>query len=248
MVLAFEFDETIVLSLGPSLKALQKKLGGQLIPINAPDDAPPPLPRIILKLSDSLLKLGLDRISITISPPSHIKSNINKSSKFAIQRTASIIKDLLVTISHYKWCGIVTGLEFPSKPKSCTSGIEAITPVFNKLININRSDRDLGAFQLQFGIKDNLHFTNYTISGYESRDIKLVTQMNKGFIPIRTEDYKVMECGIRIMLDINNKPGGATKDPIKDLENILLKTKSLSETLPNDLNLEGILIIYFQDL
>ena len=42
VVLVFEIDETIVLSLGPSLKSLQRSLGGKLVLINAPEDAPPP--------------------------------------------------------------------------------------------------------------------------------------------------------------------------------------------------------------
>lgn len=242
VVIVFELDENIVLTFGPSLKAIKKNLGGELVTINAPEDAPPPLPRIILKLSDSLLKLGIDRISISINPPSHVKSNINKSSKFALQRTVSIIKDLLALIPHYKWCGIVTNLEFPSEQNSYNSAIEAVTPVFDKLIKINRSDKDLASFQLQYGVKENSHFTNYTISGYESRNIKLISKKNKGFVPIQINDHEVTECGIRIIMDINNKPGGATEDPVKDIENILNKTNKLSETLPEDLNLIGVLI------
>lgn len=242
VVIVFELDETIVLSLGPSLKAIKKNLGGELVTINAPEDAPPPLPRIILKLSDSLLKLGIDRISISINPPSHVKSSINKSSKFALQRTVSLIKDLLALIPHYKWCGIVTNLEFPSEKNYYNSAIEAITPVFDKLIRINRSEKDLASFQLQYGVIENSHFTNYTISGYESRNIKLISKKNKGFVPIQISDHEVTECGIRIILDINNKPGGATEDPTKDIENILNKTDDLSKTLSEDLNLIGVLI------
>jgi hypothetical protein len=241
VVLVFEIDDTIVLSLGPSLKSLQRNLGGKLVTINAPEDAPPPLPRIILKLDDSVLKLGIDRISISINPPSHVKSNINKASKFALQRTISIVKDLLASIPPYKWCGIITELEFPSKPDTYKLAIEAITPVADRLINIDRSVKDLASFQLQYGTKEDSFFTNYTISGYESRNIKLISKNKKGFVVVGSDDYKVLECGIRIMLDINNKPGGATEDPIKDIENILNKTNKLSDSLPIDLNLEGIL-------
>jgi hypothetical protein len=241
VVLVFELDETIVLSLGPSLKTLQRKLGGKLITINAPEDAPPPLPRIILKLSDSVLKLAIDRISISINPPSHVQSNINKSSKFALQRTISMVKELLATIPQYKWCGIITGLEFPSKQDSYRSGIEATTPVSDKLINIDRSDKELASFQLQYGIKENSYFATYTIMGYESRDIKLIPKNKKGSVTIGADDYQLTECGIRIMLDINNRPGGATEDPINDIENILNKTNELSNSIPTDLNLEGIL-------
>jgi hypothetical protein len=241
VVLVFEIDETVVLSLGPSLKKLQRNLGGRLIPINAPEDAPPSLPRFILKLNDSMLKLAIDRISISIKPPSHVQSNISKSSKFALQRTVSIIRDLLTSIPQYQWCGIVTQLEFPSKSSSYNSAIEAITPVSDKLVNIDRSSMDLASFQLQFGMKENSFFTTYTISGYETRDMKLIPKDKVGFVTIGPADYIITECGIRIMLDINNKPGGATEDPIKDIENILNKTNELSGSLPTDLNLEGII-------
>lgn len=242
VVIAFEIDETIVLSLGPSLKAIQKNLGGELIPINAPEDAPPPLPRIILKLSDSLLKLAIDRISISINPPSHVKSNVNKSSKFALQRSVSIIKDLLALIPPYKWCGIITDLEFPSDPNSYNIALKAVTPIFDKLINIDRSDKELATFQLQYGFKEDSHFINYTISGYENRNIKLIGNKKKGFVNIPIDDQIVTECGVKIILDINNKPGGAIEDPVKDIEYILGKINKLSATLPDDLNLKGILI------
>jgi len=201
----------------------------------------PPLPRIILKLDDSVFKLAIDRISISINPPSHVKSNINKSSKFALRRTVSIVEKLLEFIPQYKWCGIITELEFPSKPESYKLAIEAITPVSDRLININRSDKELASFQLQYGIKENSFFTNYSISGYESRDIKLIPKNKKGFVSFDSHNFTVLECGIRIIMDINNKPGGATEDPIKDIENILNKTNELSGSLVTDLNLEGIL-------
>jgi hypothetical protein len=239
IVINFELDESIVLTLGPSLIKLQKNLGGQLISINAPEDAPPPLPRIVLKFQDSLLKLGLDRFSITSKPPSHVTSNIAKSSKFALQRASSIIKDFVPQIPHYEWCGIITEIEFPSE--SCKSGLEATTPVFDRLITIKREDRDLAAFQFQFGIKDNLHFTNYIIGGFESRKIQMESKTKKSFIPIRPEDHPITECGIRIVLDINNKPGGATENILNDIEIILDKINNLSKTFQHDLNLEGIL-------
>jgi hypothetical protein len=90
-------------------------------------------------------------------------------------------------------------------------------------------------------MKENSFFTTYTISGYETRDMKLIPKDKVGFVTIGPADYIITECGIRIMLDINNKPGGATEDPIKDIENILNKTNELSESLPTDLNLEGII-------
>ncbi len=241
VVLTFEIDETIVLSLGPSLKNLQKNLGGDLIQINVPDDAPPNLPRLILKLDDSVLKLSIDRISISINPPSHVKSSIKKSSKFATQRTESIIKGLLSPMPTYRWSGIITNLEYPSKTDSYKTALEAITPVSEKLVNIERDNKEIASFQLQYGFKEDLYFTNYTIGGYETRKFELPSTKKRGFVQIGPEAYVVTECGIRIILDINNKPGGATKNPLDDIKNIFKKTNEMSAFLPNNLNLVGIL-------
>ncbi len=41
IVVSFEIDPSIVLSCGSAIKNAQKKLGGRILSINAPDDAPP---------------------------------------------------------------------------------------------------------------------------------------------------------------------------------------------------------------
>jgi len=193
-----------------------------------------------------MLKLAIDRISISIKPPSHVQSNISKSSKFALQRTVSIIKDLLTSIPQYQWCGIVTQLEFPSKSSSYNSAIEAITPVSDKLVNIDRSSMDLASFQLQFGMKENSFFTTYTISGYETRDMKLIPKDKVGFVTIGPADYMITECGIRIMLDINNNPGGATEDPI--MGDAMVLSHSCEIDPQNKIKLTSIILAPLRDI
>lgn len=242
VVVTFELDQAIVLSLGASLKKLQRHLGGQLIPINAPEDAPPHLPRIVLRLKDTFVQVGLDRLSLSIIPPSHVKSDIRKSSKFTLQRASKIVKDLAPNMPDYQWCGIITQIEFPSETKLFESGIEAVAPVFEKLINIDTGGKNLASFQFQFGVVEDPHFVNYTITGYESREFHFDGKIQKGFIPIRSEEHPLKECGIRITLDVNNKKRGSAEEPLKDIETTLRKINKLSETLPEDLNLKEVLL------
>ena len=240
IVAAFEFEQSIVLSIGPSLKQLQKKLGGQILTINAPDGAPPPLPRIVLKLEDTILKIGLDRFDITTRPPSHVSQDMVKSCKFAGQRASSIISELTPCIL-YKWAGVITTFEYPEEPLISKSAIEAAKPIFDKLINIARGDRDLSLFQLQFGLKDNDHFKTYTISAFEGREIKLDSPVDKRFVEIDLKEHPIFECGIQIILDVNNKPCVVNKDPLEDINKILSKQIDLYGNFSSDLNLEGIL-------
>ena len=101
IVVSFEIDPSIVLSCGSAIKNAQKKLGGRILSINAPDDAPPSMPRIILRLEDTIMNLGLDRIQITAIPPSHVADEIEKSSKFTLQRITPILSELLPSIPKY---------------------------------------------------------------------------------------------------------------------------------------------------
>jgi len=224
IVVSFEIDPSIVLSCGSAIKNAQKKLGGRILSINAPDDAPPSMPRIILRLEDTIMNLGLDRIQITAIPPSHVADEIEKSSKFTLQRITPI-----------------TEIEYHEDPLKSNSAKEAAIPIFDKLINIDRKDKGLSAFQLQYGIKDDQHFVTYTVSAFEGRKIELKAPLQTGLFLIDPSEYPLTECGIRILLDINNKPNKHNENTFQDIAKILLKMKLLATNIPEDLNLQGVL-------
>jgi hypothetical protein len=241
IVISFEIDQSIVLTCGNAIKNVQRKLGGRILSINAPDDAPPSMPRVILKLKDTILNIGLDRIQITTIPPSHVSDNIEKTSKFTIQRIEPFLTELLPVIPKYFWSGVITEIEFHENPMKSNSADEAAIPIFDKLINIDRKNKELSAFQLQYGIKDDLCFITYTISAFEGRQIEFKMPPKPGYFRIEPSEYLLMECGIRILLDINNKPNKHNENPIKDIENILAKQNSLVSNIVEDINLKGVL-------
>ncbi len=243
IVVSFELDTSIILTCGSALKKIHDKLGGRIISINVPEDAPPPLPRVVLKLEDTILNIGLERFQITVNPPSHVQDSIEKTSTFTFRRASSILSELIPFMPRYNWAGIISEVQYPEKPLKNKSAIEAATPIFDKLVKIDRNNKKLSAFQIQFGIKEDQHFITYTIDAYETRQIELLTPEQKGFhqIVIDASKFPVTDCGIKILVDINNKPNEHNQNPLDDLENIFLKQKTTIDEIPNNLNLKGLL-------
>ncbi len=241
IVCAFEVDSSIVLTCGPYLIGLQKKLGGRLVSINSPEDAPPPLPRLVLRLEDTILNVALDRFQITTQPPAHIAHDMDKAAHFAYQRLKSIILEMQPAKLNFTWSGVIAMLEYPEYPLVCKSASEAAVPLFDRLINIDRKDRELSSFQLKFGIRDENFFVNYTLSSFETRKIIITPPSHKKFISIDANEYPLAECGLRIILDINNKPDSSSGDPEKDIQLILKKQSDLFTNMTKDINLEGVL-------
>ena len=238
IVSVFKIDNSIILSIGPSLKQLKNKLGGQIVPINNPDNSPPPLPRIVLQLKDTLLQIGLDRFDISLKPPLHISEDLSESFKFAKQRAGSIISEFISHVS-YKWSGIITTFSFPEQPLVSKSGIETVRPIFDRIININRNNRELVSFQLQFGFKDDDFNINYNISGFEERNISISPPIH-GFLEVELNKFPVNNCGIQVILDINNKLGDNI-NPLEDIDRLFDKQSNLFSSISTDLNLKGIL-------
>lgn len=241
IVISFEIDPSIVLSCGTAIQNMQKKVGGQILSINAPDDAPPSMPRIMLRLKDTIFNLGLDRIQFTVVPPSQVTDEIEKASKFTLQRISPLLAEILPSIPKYLWAGVITEVEYPESPLKSKSANDATTPIFDKLININRNNKALSAFQLQYGVNDDLNFTTYTISGFEGRKIELKSPQEQGYLIIDPTEYPLTECGIRVLLDVNNRPNKHNEHPLKDIEAILSKTNSLVANIAEDLNLQGVI-------
>ena len=240
IVVVFDVDESIVLSCGPYLKELKKNLGGRLLNINAPDGAPPPLPRAVLKSKDTIVKVGLDRFDITSIPPSQTTKDMAKAAHFASERSASIISTLEPAMPKYNWTGIISVVEYPEEPMVSESGLENATPIFDRLLNIDRKKRELGAFQLQFGFLEDNYFIVYTLDSFETRKIEMPISVKEGFTAIDVRDYPVTGCGTKVTIDINNKVKGSKGSPITDINLILEKQLKVSENMISDLNLEGV--------
>ncbi len=241
IVCAFEVDPAIVLTCGPYLKALQQRLGGRLLTINAPEDAPPPLPRVVLKLEETIINFALDRFHITTQPPSHVADDMDKAAQFALQRSNSIILEMKPANLNYNWSGVIAEVEYIEEPIVSSSAIEAAVPLFDRLINIDRKGHKLSSFQLQFGIRDDNYFITYTITGFETRKIIIKGPAQERYVSIDPKEYPLTECGLKVSLDVNNRPDPIHRNPEFDIPLILNKQSKLFNNIAKDLNLEGLI-------
>jgi hypothetical protein len=240
VVSTYELDKTIVLTCGPTLKQIQKKIGGILLPINIPADAPPSLPRVSMKLVDAILNVSLDRLQITMVPPAHISSDVAAAVAYVTNRTKTMIADLIPILPLYGWSGVILEFEYPSVNALVTTGATASTPIFDRLLRLDRAGREMAAFQFQFGYVEDGFYVNYTLSGYEKRTIPTI-KPQVGVVHLDVTELPIAEVGVGIIMDINNKQKIKTTNPIEDIQTILIKHIDKYKNLGKELNLEGII-------
>lgn len=242
IIIEFELDQQIILSLGPQLKELQKILNGRLTILNTPPFAPPPAPRALIKSADTLLTISLDRFEISTTPLQHIMNNYESCVKFVKSRIESINNILRIEDLKYKSLGAISNIQYPSAIQDIPA-IEIMKPIFDRLLNIQRNERDLASFQLLFGFMENNLCINYNISGYEMRNIQInaTPQHDQKFITIDTTNIPLSESGIGVKIDINNTRRKDNKSPFEDANLILNESVNQYHSLAQVLNLEGFL-------
>lgn len=242
IVVGFEFDQAILLSCGPALKSLKNKLKGQIFTISAPEEAPPSLPRAVVKLEDTIFELALDRIQTTARPPAHVSHDIKQAIHFARQRVLSFLEVLGGAIPVYRWSGIITNIQFPETPLQSRSASEASTPIFDRLISVNRHGKELGSFEFKFAVKEADYFVGYLIAGYERRHISIKVSTEESTpVLLNSDEFPVIDAGIEIQIDINNKPTAALSSPANDIDKIINRQLDAVRELKSDLNLEGLI-------
>lgn len=242
IVTAFELDSTILLTCGASLKKLSEKLKWQFLQINTPDDAPPSLPRIVLRQEDSILNVALERFQITMIPPSHISHDIQQSIDYVRQKSTDVLSELLDVMPPYLWTGIIIGIEYPLETDGTEPLSKSLSPMFDKLINIDRNSKDLSSLELQFGFQDSEYYIIYKLQGYERRKISFPIDLEQGqSMVINADQFPRESYGYEIIVDINNKPAAEKHEPMTDLNLLFDKHIDVISSIKTDLNLEEVL-------
>lgn len=237
-VACFEKNEGIVLSVGQKLQDLQKRLGGQLLTLNVPDGSPPEMPRAVLRTSDTVINVCFNRFDIATRPPKHISTDFASVSNFSRLRVEPILSTLFSESISYSWTGTVVDYSFP-RNGTYDSAIKAIVPIYDKLINIERNNRELASFQLQYGFKDNGLFKNFNLSGYETRNIDL-----KGMrlppgrtLELDVTQFPIAETGLQLKADINNRSAVNKVSPVEDFRIILKEHERMAANLLPEIGL-----------
>ncbi len=240
VAILFEIDESIIFTLGDSIKKLQKNVKAQVQILNTPSGARPEAPRVIIFTPDYVINISLNRIDIVFNIPSHIEDKFDNVIAFCYKSFENIYEKIIEGYINYKWAGVIFDVNYSSNLKKIRS-IELMTPVFDHLLNLKRKERKLASFNLQYGYEENAHFINYNISGYESITLKLPAPNVKGeMIEIGVTEDDIDETGILIKVDINNQPLLEKSDIITDFSKILDLMRSSLENILHETNLREI--------
>lgn len=239
VVFEFNIDRDIILSIGTKIKSIQKNFNAKIQMLNVPTAVPPDAPRLIIVIENFVINVSLNRFEYAVEIPPHINSNINSSLNYVSAKIENIYKYLVVDNDSYNWSGVVATLEFPSKDKN--KSIDLMVPIFDRIIGIDRRGHDLASFQLQFGFHEEGIFRNFTLSGYETFNLQLVNPNNSDIVLFENKlDSEIIESGISVIVDINNRPQKNHNDAFSEFEKILSDLQSAVKDIPNILNLGGI--------
>lgn len=242
IAVVFKSDSSIVFTLGDAIKKMQKELNAQVQMLNTPSGARPEAPRIIVATNSFIVNIGLNRFDIILNIPNHINGLFDKVLGFCYQSIENISELLVDGYVEYVWTGIILNIHYPFSIKNKRS-IELITPVFDRLLNLERKDRSLATFNLQYGYRDENYYINYTIAGYESFSIQIPTNKSEGIIEIGITPDKIDEVGTEVKIDINNKPQEVKTNFISDFSRILDFMKPSLDRVLSETNLKGVIVI-----
>ena len=216
-----------------------------------PEDAPPEIPRIVLKSSDSFLNVTLERFQFVFFPPRQATTS-EDAIRLASEKYQRWQTDVLGKLDYvYDWCGVILSVLIPQEPSE-PDNMNLATSVFDRLFGIDREGNPLCTLNLHFGFEQKDMFVHYNINQYEIRSGNIrITTGNRSINPHPSE-LPVEETGIRVRIDMNNKPKSRTrkgkpdlklssKENGSDVDNILDRISKLADNLDNDLNLKGVI-------
>jgi hypothetical protein len=240
VAVSFDTDKQIVLNCAAGIKKLQKIIGGRFIQLNVPDFAPPNTPRALIKSPDTLINLASDRFDIITTPPKHVVGDVAACLEFALSRSQQVLGAIYAESLGYHWVGVLTTVQFPGNKES-KSGVADVTPVYERLVGINKNNRSLATFRLQIGYKEQDFFRTYTISGYETLEVSIRAQSIPKEVVVNLEEIPAIESGIQVLVDVNNRPSVKKLGVQADLDASINQMLGTLKTLARDLNLEGII-------
>lgn len=240
-VIEFELTDNVLLVIAGALKTYQNLNNAKVQILNVPQSIPPDAPRIVISTPNALIRISLTRFEINSKIPNHIYGNFESSLIFTKAIVKSVLDTLMVPELKYSWLGLVCILEFPNSNFG-ESALKLSEKFFDKLVNIKRDSRDLSSFEIKFGYKENNFYKNFAISGYEARDIKIELLHQQGIQVIDFEKHgKITEVGLRIILDVNNRPSIKSAILIDDLELVYKEINLNYSNLLDDLNIKDLL-------
>jgi hypothetical protein len=234
-------DKEIVFTIGGSLKKLQEKYKGNVQLLNnIPEFASPDTPRIIYGSSNFLINVSLMRLDIVINLPIHIASSYDK----VLVYVNSIIYDIATIVVDdnvkYDWTGLILTIEYPKSGEKNKSSLTYSAPVFDRIVKIDRNEKQLASFGLQYGFLEDSYYINYNIGGYEKINIQMPS-LPISIQQLSNPNTEIIESGISITIDINNRPHTTKKKYFEDFTDIAKMAEKKLKSVIADTNLSGLL-------
>jgi hypothetical protein len=241
IVVMFKIDQSIVFTLGDSIKKFQAETNAQVQMLNTPSGARPEAPRVIIATDAYIINISLNRFDIILKVPTHINRYSEKVLTFCFQSMETIFDILIRDKIEYMWGGVIFTIHYPFDKKQVRA-LKLLEPVFDKLLKIERKGRSLATFNLQYGYQDQDYYINYTINGYEVAMIKIpIRKEGKDAVDVGITADMIDEAGIEIRLDINNKPVKEKTNCIDDFSMLLNKVEKTLKIILEETGLEEVI-------
>lgn len=240
VALVHSVDEEVVLTAAASLDKLERDFGVTVQRLNVPPTAPGQLPRIVVISSGFVINVANNRTDLFVTVPSQFQTDVARALELAAQTTQKLETYLNFRQSEYSWCGSIVLLNYRLGGPQ-TRLVQEIRPVFDRIVSVPRKNRAISSLNLQFGFEEGRYFVTYGVSGYETINLPVRPGPSGAMLP-RPDDRPqfVVESGVGISLDVNNKPASTKHGMLEDVLDILDQIKKRIPTLLEDLNLNGV--------
>jgi hypothetical protein len=202
-----------------------------------PSEAPPEIPRLIVSSKQLQVQIGLSRVESVLFVPDHVATTSSSAFAYMRQMITGPLAPLYVKLYPYKWAGVV--LELDQAVVGAKSMVDAIRASVSKLTNINHRIEDLAAFNLQYGFKEGDYFKHIKVQGYETRIVKKRIQAGQP-LRIQQSEGTLMEAGIQLLVDVNNKPKQIRYSTLEDINSLVDEVESFSKEAPSIAKLNDI--------
>jgi len=214
LVASFPPRANALLELGPHFNSLAHHIRGKLLQTDAPPNAPPEIPRLIVAVNGIEYRMGLNRIEALIkepppdSPTRHL-SDIKAAFSEITERIESIFKSGGILSD---FVGVICTVHFPQEVSASLQDISK--ELFSGMTLGKTYEREVVTFGWQVGFlsKDRQHFINLNVKNYQRRVLN-VQGIPQQPIALDLSKSTLADQGVEVMVDINNRPKNTKVTP-----------------------------------
>lgn len=236
IVTVFVRKPNLTLELGRFFSQLAKDVSAEVHFPAVEPSAPDEIPRLVVNGSDVEFSAGLDRFYITFKALSIDVSRDKTSLKQLVANAGKVLERFLAEeIFELRFIGVVGTLNFPQPQETNIRTIqrEMAANVIAHM-DANRVCENF-AYQIGFSHHDE-YFSNFRIKAYQTKRLDLkVGEIVRN--PIDLDSLEVIEHGIEVNFDINNRPKRKKTAVGSELKGLFAALTDELDSLPQTLSL-----------